>query len=136
MAPFAVGGRAVYAQWCQLSDPEPRPSSTCRRCSIGRVWHFKNLRKLRCRPKVRSRWLTRSRKRRATWSSSRTHPSDCSSIQQLLAQACRAAAPETLICSSTSNIQPSLLQAQIPRPERLLVAHPFLDFRACTASAH
>lgn len=45
--------------------------------------------------------------------------------QQLLAQACRAAAPETLICSSTSTLRPSLLQAQMPRPERLLVAHPF-----------
>lgn len=45
--------------------------------------------------------------------------------QQLLASACRAAAPETLICSSTSALQPSLLQAQMPRPDRLLVAHPF-----------
>lgn len=45
--------------------------------------------------------------------------------QQLLAQACRAAAPETLICSSTSMLRPSLLQAEMPRPERLLVAHPF-----------
>lgn len=45
--------------------------------------------------------------------------------QQLLAQACKAAAPEALICSSTSMLRPSLLQAQMPRPERLLVAHPF-----------
>lgn len=45
--------------------------------------------------------------------------------QQLLAAACRAAAPETLICSSTSGLRPSLLQAQMDRPNRLLVAHPF-----------
>ncbi|WP_049803140.1 3-hydroxyacyl-CoA dehydrogenase NAD-binding domain-containing protein [Bradyrhizobium japonicum] len=45
--------------------------------------------------------------------------------QQLLANACRATPPETLICSSTSMLQPSLLQAQMPHPERLLVAHPF-----------
>ncbi|MDF0498875.1 3-hydroxyacyl-CoA dehydrogenase NAD-binding domain-containing protein [Bradyrhizobium yuanmingense] len=45
--------------------------------------------------------------------------------QKLLAEACQAAAPETLICSSTSCLRPSLLQAQMPRPERLLVAHPF-----------
>lgn len=45
--------------------------------------------------------------------------------QQLLAAACRAAAPETLICSSTSGLRPSLLQAEMDRPERLLVAHPF-----------
>ncbi|UWU81497.1 3-hydroxyacyl-CoA dehydrogenase NAD-binding domain-containing protein [Bradyrhizobium huanghuaihaiense] len=45
--------------------------------------------------------------------------------QQLLADASRAAAPETLICSSTSGLRPSLLQAGIDHPERLLVAHPF-----------
>lgn len=45
--------------------------------------------------------------------------------QQLLAQACKTSAPETLICSSTSMLRPSLLQLQMPRPERLLVAHPF-----------
>ncbi len=45
--------------------------------------------------------------------------------QQLLAEACRASAAETLICSSTSMLQPSLLQARMPRPERLVVAHPF-----------
>ncbi|MET4046138.1 carnitine 3-dehydrogenase [Bradyrhizobium sp. RT6a] len=45
--------------------------------------------------------------------------------QQLLAAASRAAAPETLICSSTSGLRPSLLQAEMDHPERLLVAHPF-----------
>ncbi|MDH2348947.1 3-hydroxyacyl-CoA dehydrogenase NAD-binding domain-containing protein [Bradyrhizobium sp. SSUT77] len=45
--------------------------------------------------------------------------------QQLLATASRAAAPETLICSSTSGLGPSLLQAEMHHPERLLVAHPF-----------
>lgn len=45
--------------------------------------------------------------------------------QRVLAEASRAAAPDTLICSSTSGIRPSLLQAQVDRPERLLVAHPF-----------
>ncbi|MGY3361755.1 3-hydroxyacyl-CoA dehydrogenase [Bradyrhizobium sp. GM0.4] len=44
--------------------------------------------------------------------------------QQLLAQACEAAAPETLICSSTSMLRPTLLQAQMRRPERLLVGAP------------
>ncbi|KRP88607.1 hypothetical protein AOQ73_27735 [Bradyrhizobium pachyrhizi] len=45
--------------------------------------------------------------------------------QQLLATASRAAAPETLICSSTSGLRPSLLQAEMDHPDRLLVAHPF-----------
>ncbi|RXH24748.1 hypothetical protein XH84_32075 [Bradyrhizobium nanningense] len=45
--------------------------------------------------------------------------------QQLLGAASRAAAPETLICSSTSGLGPSLLQAEMDHPERLLVAHPF-----------
>ncbi|MET4218759.1 carnitine 3-dehydrogenase [Bradyrhizobium sp. LB14.3] len=45
--------------------------------------------------------------------------------QQLLADASRTAAPETLICSSTSGLRPSLLQADMDRPERFVVAHPF-----------
>ncbi|UPJ59898.1 3-hydroxyacyl-CoA dehydrogenase NAD-binding domain-containing protein [Bradyrhizobium sp. 192] len=45
--------------------------------------------------------------------------------QQLLAAAGRAAAPKTLICSSTSGFRPSLLQAEMDHPEYLLVAHPF-----------
>ncbi|WP_441258762.1 3-hydroxyacyl-CoA dehydrogenase NAD-binding domain-containing protein [Bradyrhizobium sp. 521_C7_N1_3] len=45
--------------------------------------------------------------------------------QQLLAAASRAAAPGTLICSSTSGIRPSLLQAEMDHPESFLVAHPF-----------
>ncbi|WFU71222.1 3-hydroxyacyl-CoA dehydrogenase NAD-binding domain-containing protein [Bradyrhizobium sp. CB2312] len=45
--------------------------------------------------------------------------------QQLLADASRAAAPETLICSSTSGLRPSLLAVAVKHPERLLVAHPF-----------
>lgn len=45
--------------------------------------------------------------------------------QGLLAQASRAAAPETLICSSTSGLLPSRLQADMKHPERFTVAHPF-----------
>ncbi len=45
--------------------------------------------------------------------------------QQLIAEASRAAAPGTLICSSTSGLVPSLLEAEMEHPERLLVAHPF-----------
>ncbi|MET4608356.1 carnitine 3-dehydrogenase [Bradyrhizobium sp. JR4.1] len=45
--------------------------------------------------------------------------------QQLLAAASRSTAPGTLICSSTSGLRPSLLQAKMDRPECLLVAHPF-----------
>ncbi|OPY96043.1 hypothetical protein A5906_05110 [Bradyrhizobium sacchari] len=44
--------------------------------------------------------------------------------QELLAAASRAAAHGTLICSSTSGFRPSLLQAEMDRPERLLVARP------------
>ncbi|MDH2357511.1 3-hydroxyacyl-CoA dehydrogenase NAD-binding domain-containing protein [Bradyrhizobium sp. SSUT112] len=45
--------------------------------------------------------------------------------QQLLAAAGRTAAPRTLICSSTSGLRPSLLQAEMDNPECFLVAHPF-----------
>jgi carnitine 3-dehydrogenase len=43
----------------------------------------------------------------------------------LLAQVSRAAAPDTLICSSTSGLLPSELQAGMDHPERFTVAHPF-----------
>jgi carnitine 3-dehydrogenase len=45
--------------------------------------------------------------------------------QRLLAQADRAAPPDALVCSSTSGLRPSELQAEMARPERFCVAHPF-----------
>ncbi|UWU81502.1 3-hydroxyacyl-CoA dehydrogenase NAD-binding domain-containing protein [Bradyrhizobium huanghuaihaiense] len=45
--------------------------------------------------------------------------------QQLLAAASRAAAPEVVICSSTSGLRPSLLAEGVDHPERVLVGHPF-----------
>ena len=43
----------------------------------------------------------------------------------LLAEADLAAPPEALICSSTSGLRPTELQAEMTRPERFCVAHPF-----------
>jgi carnitine 3-dehydrogenase len=43
----------------------------------------------------------------------------------LLAEADRAAPAEALVCSSTSGLRPSELQAEMERPERFCVAHPF-----------
>jgi carnitine 3-dehydrogenase len=45
--------------------------------------------------------------------------------RELLAKADSAARPEALICSSTSGLRPSELQAEMDRPERFCVAHPF-----------
>jgi carnitine 3-dehydrogenase len=45
--------------------------------------------------------------------------------QRLLAAASRVAGPDVLLCSSTSGLRPSLLQAEMEHPERLVVAHPF-----------
>ncbi len=45
--------------------------------------------------------------------------------QELLAAADRAAPPEVVVCSSTSGLRPTLLQAGLRRPERLAVGHPF-----------
>jgi carnitine 3-dehydrogenase / betainyl-CoA thioesterase len=45
--------------------------------------------------------------------------------RELLAAADRAAPPEALVCSSTSGLRPSELQAEMARPERFCVAHPF-----------
>ena len=45
--------------------------------------------------------------------------------RELLAQADRSAPPEALVCSSTSGLRPTELQAEMARPERFCVAHPF-----------
>jgi carnitine 3-dehydrogenase len=45
--------------------------------------------------------------------------------RELLAEADRAAPPEALVCSSTSGLRPTELQAEMRRPERFCVAHPF-----------
>ena len=45
--------------------------------------------------------------------------------QRLLAAASRAAGPDIVFCSSTSGLRPSLLQADMEHPERLVVGHPF-----------
>jgi carnitine 3-dehydrogenase len=45
--------------------------------------------------------------------------------RQLLAEADRAAPREALVCSSTSGLRPTELQAEMGRPERFCVAHPF-----------
>jgi carnitine 3-dehydrogenase len=43
----------------------------------------------------------------------------------LLAEADRAAPPSALVCSSTSGLRPTELQAEMAHPERFCVAHPF-----------
>src|SRR6185437_14017526 len=45
--------------------------------------------------------------------------------RELLARADRAAEPDAIFLSSTSGLRPSLLQADMDRPERLAVGHPF-----------
>ena len=45
--------------------------------------------------------------------------------RELLAAADGAAPPEALVCSSTSGLRPTELQAEMARPERFCVAHPF-----------
>ena len=45
--------------------------------------------------------------------------------QALLAEAARRPRPDVLIASSTSGLRPTALAAEMGRPERFLVAHPF-----------
>jgi carnitine 3-dehydrogenase len=45
--------------------------------------------------------------------------------RELLADADRFAPPDAVVCSSTSGLRPSELQAEMRRPERFCVAHPF-----------
>ncbi len=52
-------------------------------------------------------------------------PENASIKQALLAAASRAAAPEVVIGSSTSGLLPTMLQADMAHPQRLVVGHPF-----------
>jgi carnitine 3-dehydrogenase len=52
-------------------------------------------------------------------------PERIESKRALLAEADRAAPPDALVCSSTSGLRPSDLQAEMARPGRFCVAHPF-----------
>jgi carnitine 3-dehydrogenase len=45
--------------------------------------------------------------------------------RRLLAEIDRHAPPEALVCTSTSGLLPTRLQADMTRPERLVVGHPF-----------
>ena len=45
--------------------------------------------------------------------------------QRILAEIDRHAKPEALVCSSTSGLLPTRISAEMARPERFLVAHPF-----------
>ncbi|HUG62953.1 MAG TPA: carnitine 3-dehydrogenase [Methylomirabilota bacterium] len=45
--------------------------------------------------------------------------------RRVLAAICRASRPDVVIASSTSGLPPTNLQADMPRPERLVVGHPF-----------
>ncbi len=52
-------------------------------------------------------------------------PEDESLKRRLLAEICEQARPDALVCSSTSGLLPSRLQADMSRPERFVVGHPF-----------
>ena len=52
-------------------------------------------------------------------------PEDESLKRRLLAEIDRHAPPDALVCSSTSGLLPSRLQADMARPERFVVGHPF-----------
>ena len=52
-------------------------------------------------------------------------PEDMELKRALLAEADRFAADAAIVCSSTSGLRPTELQAAMTRPERLVVGHPF-----------
>jgi carnitine 3-dehydrogenase len=52
-------------------------------------------------------------------------PEDEALKRRLLAEIDRHARADALVCSSTSGLLPTRLQADLARPERLLVGHPF-----------
>ena len=52
-------------------------------------------------------------------------PEDEGLKRRLLSEIDKVAPPDSLLCSSTSGLRPSLLQADLRHPERFLVGHPF-----------
>ena len=52
-------------------------------------------------------------------------PEDAALKRRLLAEIEEARSPDALVGSSTSGLLPSRLQADMRRPERFVVAHPF-----------
>ena len=52
-------------------------------------------------------------------------PEDESLKRRLLAEIGEHASPDTIVCSSTSGLLPSRLQADMAHPERFVVGHPF-----------
>ncbi len=52
-------------------------------------------------------------------------PEELELKRALLARADDAASPDTIICTSTSGLRPTELQAELAHPERLVVGHPF-----------
>lgn len=52
-------------------------------------------------------------------------PEDVDLKRRLLAEIDLHARPDTLVCSSTSGLLPTLLQADMRRPDRFVVGHPF-----------
>jgi carnitine 3-dehydrogenase / betainyl-CoA thioesterase len=52
-------------------------------------------------------------------------PEDVALKRRLLAEIDEHARPDALVCSSTSGLLPSLLQADMSHPERFVVGHPF-----------
>jgi carnitine 3-dehydrogenase len=52
-------------------------------------------------------------------------PEDLELKRALLAEADRFAGADAILCTSTSGLRPTELQAPLARPERLVVAHPF-----------
>jgi len=52
-------------------------------------------------------------------------PEDEALKRRVLAEIDAAAQPDALVCSSTSGLRPSRLQADLGRPDRFVVGHPF-----------
>jgi carnitine 3-dehydrogenase / betainyl-CoA thioesterase len=52
-------------------------------------------------------------------------PEDLELKRELLARADAAAPPDAILCTSTSGLRPTDLQARLAHPDRLVVGHPF-----------
>lgn len=135
--PFGVvGGGVIGSGWAtralargyEVVAFDPAPDGEARlRDAVDRAWPF--IRKLGLYPQADPSRVTFAASAGAVASQAafvqESVPESVELKQDVLAKLDAAAAPDTIIASSTSGIRPTELQVRMARPERLVVGHPF-----------
>jgi carnitine 3-dehydrogenase len=130
-----VGGGVIGGGWAgrlvecgidvEMYDPHPEAERRVHEMleNAERAWA-----RLTLAPRIRGRVTFAASLRDAVWDADviqESVPEDEPLKRRLLGEITAHARPEALVCSSTSGLLPSRLQADVQGPERLLVGHPF-----------